>query len=382
MATSSTYNFLTPQNDLIIAEAFERIGIPPSPLSQENVYAGQRGINFILSDWINKGDNLWTIRSAMIGLGNYIPQYQLPNTLSDVKTVVLRNSIRALGGGAFSSIATPTPDQNPALAFDENASTSCNQAPYMDGWIAYYWSSKSLPVQPVLSYFNLTSISLVGVQSAESGDYTLAIEYTLDPNFNTWLPVNNLQGAQLTPTRQTYIAGQIVWVAIRMPPAIAIRIHEQGGAVLNIAEIYFNNNIQDIPMTRISEFEYTSLPNKLTNTGRPTTFWVDRQRNPVLNIWPIPTPQSLYNCIYYTYWSALQDIGELSLTPEVPFRFLEALVSALAYNLALKNDLPLDKVMLLKADAEKAYKEAGMEDRERVPLRIYADYLQGYGGYR
>lgn len=369
MAFSGTYNFLLPQSDLLITEAYERIGVVPSAIDPDQIRSGERAINFILSNWINEGNNLWTIRSGMIGLSPWITQYDLPPQLSDVKTAVLRTSIRALNGTPASS-----PGGTAANAFDGNPATSCLLTG-IDGEISYQWGTLANP-----SY---NRILLVGIQAAigTSDTYTLMIEYyngQVAPVDEDWQPVFDTKGAAWTATPQVYPGGSIQWFSIQMPPANFIRIRETGGATLNIGELYFNNNVQDTTMSPLSSFEYAVIPNKYTNNSKPLNYWVNRQIKPVLNIYPSPFPISLYNCIYYTYWSGLQDLNALLQSAEIPFRFLEALVSALAYNLGLKKpDLPPDKLALLKADAAAAYALAGIEDTEKVPMRIYANY-DGY----
>jgi hypothetical protein len=121
------------------------------------------------------------------------------------------------------------------------------------------------------------------------------------------------------------------------------------------------------------------MPYKNT-PGRPTSFWVDRQINPILYVWPTPIPP--WNNLYFTYWESIQDIGAMVNSAEIPARFLQPLCCALAYALcmkeAVKNPNLLQMLPGLKADADEAYNTAGSEDRERVPLRIYGDYLQGW----
>src|SRR6202020_1208640 len=101
-------------------------------------------------------------------------------------------------------------------------------------------------------------------------------------------------------------------------------------------------------------------------TGRPTNFYVDRQINPTLTLWP--TPSSVYNNLFYTRILMPQDIGAMTNTPAISARFLEPLTAELAYKLSVKEN-KLDKLEVLKRDAAEEFKFAHEEDRERVPLR-------------
>lgn len=350
MSTSGTYSFGSPQSEQIIRDAYERIGIDPSLLTEKQINSAQRSINFILQEWVNKGNNLWTIRRGMIGLIPNQNTYNLPLGLIDIKTAALRTSIRNLGGTAFSSAGGTASN-----AFDGNPATACTQtAP--NGYISYNWG--------IATY----AISMVGVQSNATLNYTLVCE-TSNDNV-TWTNA-------LSIPIQSYPAGNLQWFVIPVPTqASYFRVRETGGATLNIQELYFNTSISDTLITRISEFEYTSILNKSSFTSRPSSFYVDRQITPVIYLWP--TPNSSYNNLYFSYWCALQDVGSQQNNAEVPARFLEPLCAALAFKLAVKEGLPSDRVQMLGSLAESAYHTAGQEDRERVPLRIYGDYMQGW----
>ena len=151
------------------------------------------------------------------------------------------------------------------------------------------------------------------------------------------------------------------------------RVREFGGATLDIQELYFDTTLYDTVITRISRSEYISLPNK-NQGGRPSSFWVDRQINPVVYLWPTPIPP--YNNLYYTRIELIQDIGAMTNMADIPQRFYEALIAALAVKLSVKY-MP-DRIEFLRKDAEHAFDKAAQEDSERVPLRIYGDFLQGW----
>lgn len=348
MSTSGTYTFGSPQSRDIIDEAYERIGIIPTALTTQQIQSAQRSLNFILQEWVNKGNNLWTVRKGMLGLTPNQNAYAMPSNGIDLKTVALRTSNRNLGGTAASSAGGTA-----SYAFDNNPATACTQTS-SNGNISYNWGIAQ------------HATSMVGVQSNTTTTYTLVCEYSLDGS--TWTNA-------LSITAQTYTQGSIQWFVVPVPvPANYFRIRETGGATLNIQELYFNTNIRDQTVTRLSEPEYTSQPMK-NQVGPPSSYWVDRQINPIIYLWP--TPNAQYNCLYFTYWRALQDIGTMLNNGEVPARFLEPLCAALAARQAMKEGVQ-DRVQMLQMLAEQSYTTAGGEDRERVPLRIYGAY-QGWG---
>jgi len=348
MATSDEYNFGSPENQELITDAYERVGILPDLLTAQKVQTANRSINFALQSWINRGLNLFTVKQGMIGLVNNQNAYTLPNYGIDILEATVRTSVRNLGGTAASSAGGTA-----AFAFDDNPLTACTQTS-ANGNISYNWGTSTY------------AISMVGITSFVTRDYTISVEYSV--NGTDWVSA----GSQ---PLQTYTAHELLWFVVPVPvPASYFRVRETGGAILNIEELYFNTNINDTVITRCSRAEYIAYPNK-NQTGRPSNFYVDRQINPVVYLYL--SPNSTYNNMFYTFTQQIQDVGVLTNTVEIPARFLEALTAELAFRLAIKEQ-KLDLAPTLLVEAEKQYMLAGMEDRERVPLRIYGNNMQGW----
>lgn len=137
---------------------------------------------------------------------------------------------------------------------------------------------------------------------------------------------------------------------------------------------------QDISISRISVSTYSQIPNKTTQ-GRPVQVWINRQSgqnypagtgdyNPQIVVWP--TPDATQQWIFH-YWRLrrLQDAGNGLNVQDIPFRFQEALVSGLAYKLALKQpDANPQRVVGLKQMYDEAWMLASEEDREKAPVRF------------
>lgn len=124
----------------------------------------------------------------------------------------------------------------------------------------------------------------------------------------------------------------------------------------------------DLSMTRISVNTYSSIPNKLTQ-GRPIQLWVDRQQAaPQVNVWPVPDSND-YTLVYWRL-RRLEDAGNGVQNPDMPYRFLTALVSGLAYYLALKDVELMPMAPMLQAEYERQWKLASEEDRQKTPLRV------------
>lgn len=124
----------------------------------------------------------------------------------------------------------------------------------------------------------------------------------------------------------------------------------------------------DITISRISPSQYATIPNKL-DTGRPIQVWIDRQvTQPVVTFWPIPSN----NEYTFAYWRMrrIEDAGGGVETPDMPFRFLPALVAGLAYHIAVKVPEAMNRLPLLKQMYEEAFELAASEDRIKTPARF------------
>lgn len=345
MATySGTYNFSTVQSAQIIEDAYERLSIISDSLTSRQILSAQRSLNFILKAWYNKGINLFQVQTGMLALTESQYAYTLPSNLIDILEATIRTSSRALGGNSGSSDGTAN------NAFDQDTSTYCDAG--VDGWIEYEWSSATL-------------IEMVGIQSQTTTDYTIDIQYSSDGA--TWSTLQSVPA-------QTYTSGVIEWITISAPTSeLYLRILETGGATLSVQELYFNMNLYDTQISRVSRSEWIANPQK-NQTGKPGNFYVDRQIIPIINLWPAPS--SSYNNLFYSYTSEVQDVGSMTDTISIPSRFLEAITARLAFMLSSKEG-KLDRLEFLKTYSDEMFSNAQDEDTERVPLRIMPD-TRGY----
>lgn len=124
----------------------------------------------------------------------------------------------------------------------------------------------------------------------------------------------------------------------------------------------------DLTCTRISSSTYATIPNKLTQ-ARPLQIWIQRLNAPQITLWPIPDNAQTYSLVYWRL-RRLQDAGNGANTPDVPFRFLPALVAGLAYYLAMKVPGGLERLPMLQQQYNEALDLATSEDRERATLRL------------
>lgn len=120
-------------------------------------------------------------------------------------------------------------------------------------------------------------------------------------------------------------------------------------------------------VTPISRTEYASYSSPQTQ-GPPTVYWFDRLISPTVTLYPTPDGNGPYIFNYYGC-TQIQDAaltgGE---TPDIPYRFLDAMVADLSHRVSRIYAQPLEAQR--KQDAKDAWDIAAAQDTEGVPLTI------------
>lgn len=128
-------------------------------------------------------------------------------------------------------------------------------------------------------------------------------------------------------------------------------------------------NAQDFRIDRVGVGTWAQIVNKSQTAQRPLRAWVDRRVNSVvINLWPVPT-----EAFTLVYWRMrrIEDTTTAATNPDVPFRFLPALTSGLAYYLSLKNmRADPNRITMLKMLYEEEMARAQLEDRGRESVFV------------
>jgi len=123
----------------------------------------------------------------------------------------------------------------------------------------------------------------------------------------------------------------------------------------------------DLAIGRLSLGDYSSIPTK-ASPGRPVQFYVDRQgAAPTVTVWPVP-PDTSYTLVYWRM-RRIQDAGaDGGNTMDVSARAIPALVSGLAYYLAMKR--APGRLQETKLIYDEQFTLMAEEDRERATFRV------------
>ena len=143
--------------------------------------------------------------------------------------------------------------------------------------------------------------------------------------------------------------------------------------------------VTDTDCERISLSEYLNYPNK-TTSGKPVQFAVERNSqfdnsgtaNHKIYLFPVPD-QTYYQLHCWTIRYPQDITDTYTQNPDVPRRYLPALISGLAFELANKNADKVDATR--RAELKGIYNEewqfAKEEDRERASFYIQPK-IRGY----
>lgn len=124
----------------------------------------------------------------------------------------------------------------------------------------------------------------------------------------------------------------------------------------------------------ISRAEYAAYSTKTTQSA-PTVFWFNRQTTPTITLWPVPDTNGPYTLNFYSVRQTQDANLANGENVEIPYRWLDAFVAALAWRLAEIYKPDIEQNMLTKA--ERAWNYAATQDTENVPMYI-SPQLGGY----
>lgn len=294
----------------VIDRAFGRCRLAPQQITGEYIEIAKDLLYLFLSTLGSEGIPLWVQTKMIVPIYEAVQDVPLDPSVIDVLNANLRTSTRLTGTVQTSSEGVA------ANAFDGNLATACTQTTPA-GFIATNLAA-------------LYSPPTWGVLPNVSGTWDFTLQTSLDGI--TWKVI-------YPATQQVMVAGQWFWVDVEGIPQTGVqyaRIVAGATTVLDVIEFAIQDSPSEIPVAKINRDDYANLPDKW-QLGRPTQFWLDKQiPNPLMVVWP--APQSQYTFSQYVLYvnRYIQDVGELTDLIEVPQRWLLAITTELARQLAME----------------------------------------------
>ena len=345
MTTSGTVGRTVIDIATILEHAFRRCRIPSSLQTPELVAANLENLHFSLNELANLGVNLWCIEKVIQGIYKYQEAYPTPLGTVDVLDTFLRHSLRAGGILASSDGADITPlEDADILTFLTQSVTGGNFKYTFDDPIA---------------------VRTVGILHKGVATRSLVFEFSQDDV--TWA-VSRALG--------TITYADEIWYWYDIDPSRAglyFRVRDTlTNTPLAAYELYISAEIQtEILMARMNRDDFTSLPNKFNTSqgSHPLQFWLDRQQPvPIIRVWP--SPGDIFDQIVYWRHRQIQDVGnDLTLTLDIPPRWLEAIVCSTALKTAYETpEVDLKLLPMLKGAYDESLKYVEGEEVDKSPF--------------
>jgi hypothetical protein len=125
MATSGTQTFNIDASD-IIEEAYERCGLELR--TGYDARTARRSLNILMSDWSNRGINLWTVKEATQSLTAGTANYTLDAYTVDVLDAVIRRNgvdynMERIGRSEYQNLPKKTTEGRPTQYWVDRQST-------------------------------------------------------------------------------------------------------------------------------------------------------------------------------------------------------------------------------------------------------------------
>ena len=285
-ATSGTVGLTTVDVTTLIEHAFRRCGKMPSTISSEQQLAAKESLFFLLTDLVNDGINLWCIQKAILPLTAGKSTYDLPPGANKVLTCNYRTQ------QALASSSTVSGADYHGQVFPSAVSPTNVQITFSAGGIP-----------------------------------ALLIEYSQDGS--TWVLSGRFPGQQSVVPAGAAIAADLDMTT----SALYWRVRDTSGTILGISALVFSGTPSEIPMSVLNRDDYFSLPNKTFQANKSLQYWFDKQITPRIFLWPVPNTGDQVTAEIYRQ---IQDVGSFTNLLEVPQRWYEYVIFALAEKLFIE----------------------------------------------
>lgn len=353
--------------------------------------SARRSLNLELQRWANLVPLLWEIDLYTIPLQQGVSVYSLPTETSAVLDVYLRT---------FS--LTNTFNVTPAFSIT-SGSAVVTVTVNNHGLQGNYWINIVTPISvgnlllsgyyqvgTVIDGNTFTITAPENASSTTSGGVVPEFTTTSGSTDITVTQANNgvVAGQQYNVGAETTVGGVTLYGAYTVQSVtdssnFVISTYQvassSASAYENDGELQMQGQSESVQpfdriMTPMGRTDYAMIADKFSQAP-PTTYWFDRQINPTMTIWQVPDGGGPYALSMYRM-KRIQDANpSMGQTPDIPYRFYDALCACMARRLGMKYAKAL--LPALEKDEERALSEAQIEDRERAPIFI-TPQIEGY----
>lgn len=265
----------------------------------------RRSFNMLTIEWANRGINLWTIEQGQFIMNTGQGVYALPSTTIDLLDQVIRTQ-------------ATTPNQ-------------------ID--------------------INISRIS-------ESTYSTLPNKLAQGRPIQVWINRQSNESYLSTAT----VAATVLSTDTTITLSSTVSLPATGFITIDTETIYYAN-VSGNQLLNCYRGQYNGVANT-TAAGHAIGATVTVNNLTSVNVWP--TPNAPGDQYVFVYWRMrrMQDAGNGVNVQDIPFRLIPCVVAGLAYYVGSKRpDVPMERIVMLKAAYEEQWTLASQEDREKAPDR-------------
>lgn len=320
MTTSGTVARTVIDVVTVLEKAVKKCGVLPTVFTAESLEDAWLDLFLLLTGLTNKGINLWCVKKAVYATRAFQAHYTLLPGTEDIHTPLLRRG-------------TVEPQTTLGAA------------------VATFSPASAVKV-----------ISVIVLPTA-AGAYSLVLESS--PDGVVWTNVGSLIQTLST-------VGTLCFDSDPSPTVAFWRVRETVNLIATFTSVQFLSACNEIPMGKLSRDNYTELPDKTAFGESPLQFWFDKQPvAPVMHVWPVPSLDTMQFVIWYQ--RQIEDVGVFSNTIDIPQRWLEYTIYALASKMILeipKELIDPNRIQLLIELADQYERIAADSETDGAPIRV------------
>lgn len=293
-------------------EVFELLQIPHQDRTIEKLQSLKRSCNFLISNWMNEYNLLWTSVNYFYNLTTGSIDITFDENLSDLNQVLFRKNTN--NSDTQNKVVTNEGEQTVTTITFENSKAEATGV-------------------------NFTQLGLKFSTDLDSQPINIRL-YDNEGDFDANLDLSEL----------THRAGELYWLSDNIGIRGALfafpdnsekkscyKIEVRAPQECTVTELVVTESYYDINLTPVERRTYLSYPNKATQ-GRPIIYYFDRQINPILSLYPATSPDNAGENGYLvvSYVKKIPDITTWLSEVEIPDRYYLAFVQGAAYHLSTK----------------------------------------------
>jgi hypothetical protein len=346
MAYSGTINKTKVKVAELIEFAFREAGKTAEEQTPEYIKAAKQALFYILQSLTNKGVDLWSVKTYLLGA----LQAQTVLDLPEGTVEILAANWRYL---QTPNVSGTLPITNPDVGtlFNGNNQNLLLHATTTEEDNYFGWTYTSGQI--------ITQVGFNAYAPLGTAIYNLVYETSADGI--TWTTREVLPTLELKDNE---------WYYFQIDPTpshVYYRLRDTVATTFSLRSIQPSVVQQDIPLAKLNRDTYFALPNKQFQSQRSLQYWYNKGVTQQIYLWPIP--QDNFQCFQIVTETQFQDVGTLTNELYVPNRWLSAIQSMLSHKVALQlPGVDLQRIQYLESQANINLTDAGNGEEDGAPI--------------